>query len=73
MGQEMSTIHIDGQDWKSPVYRARERLNKALDTYMDLRERQGIGHVSDEGKELAAAYQNLKLVQKSYKDGLLWL
>lgn len=52
------------ETYKHPGTRAQERLNKALDTYMALREKLG-GHVSDEGKELAAAYKEVQFYRKN--------
>lgn len=61
MGKEMITTEV----YKHPLTRAKERMGAALDAYMALREKQGIGHVSDEGKELAAAYNSLKAMRRS--------
>lgn len=56
---EPASYERDPEVYKHPANRAQERLIKALDAYLELRAKLG-GHRSPEGKELAAAYKNLK-------------
>lgn len=77
MGQTMNNdsnnpfkTHVwrDGSiEWKSPLKRAQERVEASLDAYLKLRVelRPWAPHASEEGKELAAAWQHLQSVRKS--------